>query len=135
MARDFWFIEACKVSTEKRQHVKAIFVRLDMASDINVEKLIRDAMERGEFDDLKGKGKPLDLDAYFSTPEDIRMAFAVLKSNKFVPEEVEMFKEVADLKTQLASATDDVQRSELARALHQKQLALTIALEKYKRSR
>jgi len=103
-----------------------------MASDINVEKLIREAMERGEFDNLKGQGKRLDLDAYFSTPDDVRMAFSILKSNEFVPEEVEMLKEVADLKKKLSAATDDVQRAELARVLRQKQLTLTIALEKYR---
>src|SRR6478672_8996449 len=106
-----------------------------MASDINVEKLIREAMERGEFDNLTGQGKRLDLDAYFSTPEDIRMAFSILKSNEFVPEEVEMLKEVADLKKKLGAAMDDIQRAELARLLHKKQLALTIALEKYRRKR
>ena len=106
-----------------------------MASDLNVEQLIRAAIERGEFDNLKGKGKPLDLDAYFSTPEDIRMGFSILKSNDFVPEEVEMFKEIAELKEQLAATTDEVRRAELSRLLHKKQLALTIALEKYGRRR
>jgi len=106
-----------------------------MASDINVETLIRDAMERGEFDNLKGKGRPLDLDSYFSTPEEIRMAFSILKSNEFVPEEVEMLKDVATLKERLATTTDEIERQELARSLHNKQLALTIALEKYRRNR
>lgn len=55
-------------------------------------------MARGEFDNLKGRGKPLDLNAYFNTPEDLRMAFAMLKSNDFVPEEVEMLNEIAKLK-------------------------------------
>jgi hypothetical protein len=106
-----------------------------MASDINVESIIRKAMERGDFDNLKGKGKPLDLDVYFSTPEDIRMAFSILKSNEFVPEEVEMLKDVAVLKEQLAATTDETERADLARLLHKRQLALTIALEKYKRKR
>jgi len=104
-----------------------------MAADINVEKLIREAMDRGDFDNLKGKGKPLDLDAYFSTPENIRMAFSILKSNEFVPEEVEMLKEVAHLKEQLAATTDEIRRADVSRLLHKKQLALTIALEKYRR--
>jgi len=106
-----------------------------MASDLNVEQMIREAMERGEFDDLEGKGKPLDLDAYFSTPEDIRMAFSILKSNDFVPEEVEMMKEIAALREQLAATVDEIQRADLARILHKKQLALTIALERHARRR
>src|SRR3954454_17855372 len=103
-----------------------------MASDLNVEQLIRAAVERGEFDNLKGKGKPLDLNAYFSTPEDLRMGFSILKSNEFVPEEVEMFKEIAELKEQLTATADETLRPELSQLLHKKQLALTIALEKYK---
>ena len=51
-------------------------------AEVNVDKIIREAIERGEFDELKGKGKPLDLDAYFATPEDIRMAYSILKSNE-----------------------------------------------------
>ena len=102
-------------------------------ADINVEKSIRDAIERGEFDNLKGKGEPLDLDGYFSTPEDLRTGFSILKSNDFVPEEVEMMKQIARLKEELAAATDEIKRVDLARLLHKKQLALTIALEKYKR--
>ncbi|MCC6987221.1 MAG: DUF1992 domain-containing protein, partial [Anaerolineales bacterium] len=36
-----------------------------------VEKAIREAQARGEFDNLKGRGKPLDLTAYFETPEEL----------------------------------------------------------------
>jgi len=42
-------------------------------------------------------------------------------------------KEIAGLKQRLAAATGDVERSDLTRLLHKKQLALTIALEKYRR--
>ncbi|HET9589851.1 MAG TPA: DUF1992 domain-containing protein [Anaerolineales bacterium] len=45
-----------------------------MNFDKAVEAMIKEAMERGEFDDLPGKGKPIDLSAYFDTPEEVRMA-------------------------------------------------------------
>ncbi len=54
-----------------------------------VEEQLRKAVEAGEFDNLEGAGKPLNLDDYFAAPEDLRMGYSVLKSNKFVPEEVE----------------------------------------------
>jgi hypothetical protein len=44
------------------------------------ELRIRDAMEQGRFDDLPGAGKPLDLEEYFSVPEDMRMAYSILKN-------------------------------------------------------
>lgn len=67
-----------------------------MSIESSIEQQIRAAIERGDFDNLAGKGRPLDLDAYFNTPEDMRMAFAMLKSNDFVPEEVEILKEIAE---------------------------------------
>lgn len=104
-----------------------------MSIESSIEQRIREAIDRGDFDNLKGKGKPLDLDGYFAMPEEIRMAFAMLKSNEFVPEEVEMMKEIARLKDQLNAAADPDQRSQLGARLQEKRLALTIALEKYRR--
>jgi Domain of unknown function (DUF1992) len=106
-----------------------------MPNELNIEQQIREAMERGDFDNLKGKGKPLYLDAYFATPEDMRMAHALLRSNDYVPEEVEMLIEIARLKAEIKETTDEEKRSDLTRLLHKKSLALTIALEKYKRKR
>ena len=90
-------------------------------------------MERGEFDDLPGKGKPIDLDAYFSTPEDLRMAFSILKSNEFVPEEVEIFREIADIKEKMNSTDSDTEKAQLSRRLHDRNLALSLLLDKRRR--
>lgn len=62
-----------------------------MNFDKLVESLIKEAMERGEFDNLQNKGKPLDLSAYFETPEDLRMAYSVLKNAGMASAEVELF--------------------------------------------
>ena len=51
-----------------------------MNFDKIVEAIIREAQERGDFDNLKGKGKPIDLSAYFETPEDLRMVYSMLKN-------------------------------------------------------
>jgi hypothetical protein len=104
-----------------------------MSIESSIEQRIREAIDRGEFDNLRGKGKPLDLDSYFAMPEELRMAFAMLKSNEFVPEEVEMMKEIGRLKDQIASCDDSDQRSRLTAQLQEKHLALAIALEKYRR--
>src|SRR5947209_5491783 len=104
-----------------------------MPAELNIEKMIQEAMARGDFDNLKGKGKPIDLSAYFATPEDLRMAHSILKSNKFVPEEVDLLREIADLKQQIAACEDDDKRGELVRRLNHRSLAYSIAIEKYKR--
>ena len=106
-----------------------------MSIEKAIEEKIRKAIEVGDFDDLEGRGKPLDLTAYFNTPENMRLAFSMLKSNEFVPEEVEMLKEIAFLKEKIAGCSNDDERSALTRKLNQRNLALAIAIEKYKRKR
>jgi len=100
-----------------------------------VEELVRRAIEAGEFDDLPGKGKPIDLRAYFETPEDLRMAYSILKANNFVPEEVEMLKEIEALKKHLESVSDEEQRSALKKEITEKTYAFNMLIEKGKRGR
>src|SRR5438045_6830138 len=59
------------------------------------------------------KGKPIDLDAYFATPSELRMAFSMLKGGKVVPEELEMLKEIHRLEDEATSAADENRRSAL----------------------
>ena len=68
---------------------------------INVNKQIEEAMKRGEFANLPGKGKPLKLDTNpFLTPQT-RMANRLLKENGFAPRWVELEKEIKQEKAQL----------------------------------
>jgi len=70
-----------------------------------VEKQIREAMERGEFDHLPGAGKPLDLSENPHTPDEWRLAFKLLKDNGVAPAWIEQGKmirqELATLATWL----------------------------------
>ena len=61
-----------------------------------IDKQIREAMERGEFDNLPGAGKPLDLADDPHTPDDWRMAFKILKDNKVAPGWIEHGKTIRD---------------------------------------
>jgi DnaJ family protein C protein 28 len=58
-----------------------------------IEEQIRAAQERGEFDNLPGTGKPLDLDDD-SYSGDNALAYHLLKSNGFSPPEIELAKEI-----------------------------------------
>ena len=104
-----------------------------MSIEKAIEQIIREGMARGDFDNLKGKGKPLNLDDYFNTPEDVRMGFSILKSNDFVPEEVERLKEIAEVREKLKTATDPEEKQALEKSLRDKTLALSLILEKNKR--
>ena len=104
-----------------------------MSIESAIEQRIREAIERGEFDDLPGKGKPIDLDAYFSTPEDLRMTYSILKSNQFVPEEVDLMKEIGELREKLSSAATEAERDQLQKRLQERSLALSLLLDKRRR--
>jgi hypothetical protein len=98
-----------------------------------IEEQIRNAVEAGEFDNLKGAGRPINLDDYFSTPEDLRMGYSVLKSSKFVPEEVERLKEIGELKEKVKNSPEGPEKTKLNKILQEKQLAFTLLLERNKR--
>lgn len=106
-----------------------------MSIEKHIDKMIGDAIARGEFSNLKGEGKPIDLDAYFATPDDFRLGYSVLKSNDFVPEEVDRLKEIGHLKEQIAACTDETEKPRLEKALRERELALSLILERNKRRR
>ena len=100
-----------------------------------IDEQIKRAIEAGEFDNLEGAGKPLNLDDYFAAPEDLRMGYSVLKSNKFVPEEVERLREIGELKEKIKSSADEEEKRKLTKILNERNLALSILLERNKTRR
>ena len=106
-----------------------------MFSERLIEEKIREAMEKGEFDDLPGKGKPLDLDAYFATPEDVRLGYSVLKSAGCLPIEVELQQEIESLKSQLAACDDECKRRSLRKEIEGKTLKLSLLMDNSQRAR
>ena len=75
-----------------------------------VEQRIREALAAGEFDRLEGRGRPVDLDAYFSTPEELRAGYAVLRNAGVLPEEASVLKELNELRARLAACRDEAER-------------------------
>lgn len=100
----------------------------------SVEEQIQRAMAEGEFDNLEGRGKPLDLQDYFRTPEHLRVGYAMLKQSDFAPAEVELLKEIDALRAQLASCADDSRRRELEKAVTDKTLTFRMLVERLKRA-
>jgi hypothetical protein len=106
-----------------------------MSLEKALEEQIQRAMSEGKFDNLKGAGKPLNLDDYFAAPEDIRAGYTLLKNNEFVPPEVELLKEIGILREKINACTDESEKKVLNKNLHEKSLALTLILERNKRKR
>ncbi len=59
-----------------------------------VDKLIRESMERGEFEDLPGKGEPVDLRENPFEDPDVRTAHRLLRNAGFAPAWVEDRKDI-----------------------------------------
>jgi hypothetical protein len=100
-----------------------------------IEEQIRKAMDAGEFDNLEGKGKPLNLNDYFNTPEDVRMGYSVLKSAKILPEEVDRLKEIGELKEKIKTLTDEDEKRKWTKILNEKTLAFDLLMERNKRKK
>ena len=70
------------------------------------------------FDNLPGKGKPLNLDDDSAIPEGLRLTFKVLKNAHCLPIEMELRKEIFNLRQLLVAAIDPESRHELRRELN-----------------
>jgi hypothetical protein len=89
------------------------------------ERRILEAMERGEFDDLPGKGKPMNLeDEDPMVPEELRMAYRMLKNAGLLPPELELRKEILRLQDLLDAVRDEGERRERRRDLDFKLMKL-----------
>ncbi|MBI1878206.1 MAG: DUF1992 domain-containing protein [Chloroflexi bacterium] len=59
-----------------------------------IEQRIQEAMANGEFDNLRGKGKPLPLNTNPYLDPSQELAFGLLQNNGFAPEWIEQDKEI-----------------------------------------
>jgi hypothetical protein len=100
-----------------------------------VETLLQEAIARGEFDNLPNQGQPINLTGYFNTPAAWRVAASMLKNAGVRPPEVELLRQVADLKRQLAVCTDNSRQAEIRARLATCQINLDIALERIRQQR
>ncbi len=78
------------------------------------EQKIIEAILNGELDNLPGQGQLLHLDDDSSVPEELRVAYRVLKNSDFLPPGVELRKEIAgvnQLLTEIASEDEQMKLS------------------------
>ena len=104
-----------------------------MSFEKAVEAAIREAQERGDFNNLKGKGRPIDLSAYFETPEELRMAYSLLKNANMAPAEVDLLGEIAALKERLSTTYEEKDRDRIQKLIREKQMQFNIMMERQKR--
>jgi hypothetical protein len=66
--------------------------------DLIAERKIAEAISRGELDNLPGAGRPLELDDDALIPEELRLAYRILKNAGCLPPEIETSKDVTAVK-------------------------------------
>jgi len=91
-----------------------------------VEERIQKAQQEGAFDNLQGQGKPLNLDDDSGIPEDLRLTYKILKNAHCLPIELELRKEIFNLRQLLDAAIDPDTRRELRRQLSSLALNLEV---------
>lgn len=85
--------------------------------DSHVDKAIRKAMEEGQMDNLPGEGKPLNLDNDLNTPDELKLAYKILKDNDLAPDWMLTGRELAEREKKL--------RDQVRRAANAYQASLT----------
>ncbi|MBU2549542.1 MAG: DUF1992 domain-containing protein [Proteobacteria bacterium] len=75
-----------------------------------VEQRIQEALERGDFDDLPGRGRPLNLSDDARVPEELRLAYKILKNANCHPPELELKKEIIQIEDMLAGIQDEKEK-------------------------
>ncbi len=91
-----------------------------------VEQRILEAQERGEFDHLPGHGKPLKLEDESHVPEDLRVAYKILKNANCLPPELQEKREIRQMEDLLASLPDEKERYKLIKKINFKIMKLNL---------
>lgn len=88
------------------------------AFDKIAERRIQEALDRGEFKDLPGRGKPLQLEDDSGIPEDLRMAYKILKNADCLPPELQLKKEIRQMEDLLEGIPDEKERYKLIKKIN-----------------
>ena len=88
------------------------------------EERIKEAQRAGAFDNLPGKGKPLELEDLSWVPDDLRIGYLILKNARVLPPEVELLKDVHILEDLLKHIEDEGQRKALVKSIQWKMIRL-----------
>lgn len=101
----------------------------DYGYDI-AERKIREAISRGEFDNLSGKGKKIDLSKWERIPEELRASYTILKNAGYIPEEIEIQKQIFMLEELLRKAGEERKQNDYRDRINRLKTKYMILMEK-----
>ncbi len=74
------------------------------------EKRIKEAQERGDFNDLPGHGEPINIEDDSHIPEDMRLAHKILKNADCLPPELQLRKDIRQMEDMLDNIPDEKEK-------------------------
>lgn len=92
-----------------------------------INEKLSEAIDTGELEMPEAlAGKPLDLDAYFSTPPELRMGYSILASSGHTPMVVDLLKEINRLKDLREHQTDADERTKIEREINRLEVEINV---------
>jgi hypothetical protein len=82
------------------------------------EQKIVDALLKGDLDNLPGQGQPLHLDDDSFVPEELRVAYRVLKNSGFLPPGVNLRKEISGVNQLLMDTVSEDEQMKLSKRMN-----------------
>jgi len=91
-----------------------------------IEQRIKEAQDQGAFDELPGRGRPLEIEDDSHIPEELRLAYKILKNADCLPPELELKKEIRQMEDMLGAIPDEKERYRLIKRINYKILKLNM---------
>ena len=83
-----------------------------------VEQRIQAAQRNGDFENLEGAGKPIEYEDESGIPEDLRMAYKMLKNADCAPPEIELKKQILQTEDLLSGMQDSQKKYKAIKKLN-----------------
>lgn len=91
-----------------------------------VERKIKEAQQEGAFDNLPGSGAPVKLQDDSNVPEDLRLAYKILKNADCLPPELHLKKEIRQMEDMLENIPDEKEKYQLIKRINFKIMKLNM---------
>ena len=82
------------------------------------EARIADAMRAGQFTDLAGKGERIVIEEVGFVPEELRVAYRLLKNAGYFPKEISVLNEISEVEQLVVSLGEGEQKSSAVKRLN-----------------
>ncbi len=91
-----------------------------------IENRIKEAQMNGEFDNLPGQGEPIIIEDDSHVPEDLRLAYKILKNADCIPPELQIKKEIRQMEDMLENLSDEKEKYRQIKKINFKILQLNM---------